>query len=80
MATISLIKADNGYKGALGQCVKDILGIDIHCVKSNYNTSDFIPLEGRWVVERTISRMDNYRRLSRNYEKTLRTAECIANL
>ena len=46
----------------------------LDCVKSNFGTPCFIPLEGRWVVERTFAWMENYRRLTRNYEKLLKVA------
>lgn len=71
------IKADKGYRGC-GKIINDMgIEINVRCVKSNYGTSDFQPLEGRWVVERTISWMSNYRRLNRNYEKLLSTARNI---
>ncbi|MBD5288423.1 MAG: transposase [Bacteroides sp.] len=34
----------------------------------------FLPLDGRWVVERTISWFTGTRRMMRNYEKYLHTA------
>lgn len=52
----------------IGDVFGDIDGVFLDCVKSNFGTPDFIPLEGRWVVERTFSWMENYRRLTRNYE------------
>ncbi len=45
--SIKTIKADNCYKGKLTEIVKEILSVDMQCVKSNYGTSEFIPLEGR---------------------------------
>lgn len=78
--SIVTIKADNGYKGSLTQVVKDMLSIDMQCVKSNYGTSEFIPLEGRWVVERTIAWLDNFRRLCRNYEQLLSTAASMTKM
>lgn len=70
---LELIKADLGYR-SLVKTFEYIGGVHIDCVQSNFGTSDFIPLEGRWVVERTISWMENYRRLTRNYERLLKTA------
>ena len=35
-------------------------------------------IQGRWVVERTISWLDNFRRLARNYEQFLQTAQIMA--
>lgn len=61
--TVSLVKADKGYRGT--PAPKEVV---LECVKSNFGTSDFVPLSGRWVVERTFSWMDGYRRLARNYE------------
>lgn len=70
---VGLVKGDKGYR-ALEKTVESILDLVVICVKSNFGTSEFIPLEGRWVVERTFSWMDSYRRLTRNYEKRLDVA------
>ncbi|MGM9847701.1 MAG: IS5 family transposase [Muribaculaceae bacterium] len=75
---IAIVKADNGYKSNINSLIKDLLSIDIQCVKSNFGTSEFIPIQGRWVVERTISWLDNFRRLARNYEQFLHTAQIMA--
>lgn len=69
--SISLIKADKGYCGIESK-------VDIQCVKSNYGTSEFLPLAGRWVVERTLAWLEKYRRLARNYEQYLFTAKAMA--
>ena len=65
---ISIIRADNGYKSNINSLIKDLLSIEVQCVKSKFGTSEFIPIQGRWVVERTISWLDNFRRLARNNE------------
>lgn len=75
---IKLLKADNGYKGTLVKLLKDTFSIDLNCVKSNFGTSEFRPLEGRWVVERTFSWLESFRRLNRNYEQFLHTAKGMA--
>ncbi len=54
--------------------------IDLQCVKSNYGTSEFIPLEGRWVVDRTIAWLYRFRRLSRGYEQLLTTATAMTKM
>lgn len=81
--TLKIIKADLGYKGKLKHLLNSTLSIDLQCVKSNYGTTEFIPVEGRWVVERTIAWIDNFRRLKCNYERLLSTARsmtCLAFL
>ena len=72
---IKLIKADNGYCGRLVELLKETLDITLECVKSNFDTSEFKPISGRWVVERTFAWLDNFRRLCRNYERYLQTAQ-----
>lgn len=71
---IRLIKADLGYRGAFTDMPLDEFGIEVECVKSNFGSADFIPVKGRWVVERSFSWLQNYRRLMRNYEQHLYSA------
>lgn len=75
---ISIIRADNGYKSNINSVIKDLLSIEVQCVKSKFGTSEFIPIQGRRVVERTISWLDNSRRLARNYEQFLHTSQIMA--
>ena len=75
---ISIIRADNGYKSNINSLIKDLLSIEVQCVKSRFGTSEFIPIQGRRVVERTISWLDNFRRLARNNEQFLHTSQIMA--
>ncbi len=77
---IETIKADNGYRGKLIEVAKQAMAIDMQCVKSNFGTSEFIPLKGRRVVERTIAWLDRFSRLCRNCEQLLTTATAMAKL
>lgn len=74
---IVLFKADQGYRGQLEEVLPIASDATLECVKSNFGTPQFIPMKGRWVVERTFSWMENYRRLTRNYEKLIRVATHI---
>lgn len=71
---IQLIKGDQGYRGLVDQSSLFNTALTIETVKSNFGTSEFIPIDGRWVVERTISWFTGTRRMLRNYEKYLHTA------
>lgn len=71
--TIALVKADMGYRGT----DTNDTGLTIECVKSNFGTSQFKPISGRWVVERTNSWLENFRRLCRNYERYLTSAHAM---
>lgn len=76
--SVTRFKADKGYRTALTESLKSCCNVDLECVKSNFGTSEFIPAKGRWVVERTFSWLENYRRLARNYEQFVRTARHMA--
>ena len=72
--TLKTIKADLGYRGLKFSQTLKSHNMEILCVKSNYGSDEFIPLQGRWVVERTFSWLERYRRIARNYEQKLHTA------
>lgn len=75
---ISTDKADKGYAAPLTLALSESSPISIECVKSNSGTSEFIPIDGRRVVERTFAWLENYRRVCRNYEKLLKVARHMA--
>lgn len=77
---VTKIKADLGYQGSLREHLPQILRVDLDLLKSNYGTYKFVPVDGRWVVERTFSWLDSYRRLARNYEKYLYTALAVTTI
>lgn len=74
------VKGDLGYRGVFRDMPFCELGIMLDCVKSNFGTSRFIPIEGRWVVERTFAWLQNYRRLTCNFERYLSTARAMTML
>lgn len=76
--SIKVLKADNGYRGSLATNLNEGLDVKLECVKSNFGTSEFKPIDGRWVVERTFSWLESFRRLNRNYEQFLNTAKGVA--
>ena len=78
--SINKIKADKGYRGRLVELLDHTLDISLECVKSNFGTSEFRPIDGRWVVERTFAWLDNFRRLCRNYEQWLYTAKGMVQI
>ena len=75
-STIALVKADYGYRGA--DCSPD--GCVLECVKSNFGSTEFVPVSGRWVVERTNAWLENFRRLCRNFERYLKVANTMTYL
>lgn len=67
------IYADGGYRGKLVDKVKDKLGYDMEITLRTDKSTSFKPLPKRWVVERSFSWLENFRRLAKDYERT-----CIA--
>lgn len=63
------IWVDGGYAGKLIEWAKEMLGYNLEVVKrSDLNKHTFIVLPKRWIVERTLSWLSRYRRLSKDYE------------
>jgi putative transposase len=75
MPRLQLIWADGGYRGKL------IIWVAVQClwvleiVKRNDSLKKFIPLPKRWIVERTFSWLNRNRRLSKDYERKIESAE-----
>lgn len=60
---------DGGYAGKLIIWAKEVLDYDLEVVKrTDLNKHVFIVLPKRWIVERTLSWLSRYRRLSKDYE------------
>jgi putative transposase len=74
-SSVKVILADGGYRGEIIETVKKNFNYIIQVVAGNYKEQGFRPVHKRWIVERTFSRFDNYRRLCRNYELTFDSAE-----
>lgn len=71
---IKKILADRGYRGEFLELIRNAIGMNVEITLSGTTKGKFIPAKGRWVAERSISWLDNFRRLSRNYEDTLEVA------
>lgn len=72
---------DGGYTGKLIAWAKEMLGYDIEVVKrSDINRHVFKVLPKRWIVERTLSWLYRYRRLSKDYEYSGKSEEALVHL
>lgn len=80
-ASIKTVLADGGYRGVAIEAVKQQFGYLIKVVMRKLpQTGDFKPVHKRWIVERTFSWFDNDRRLCRNYELLMESAEEMVKL
>ena len=65
---IVLVWADGGYTGRLVDWAKEKLRLTLRIIKRSDDTSGFVVLPRRWVVERTLGWLMRSRRLVRDYE------------
>jgi putative transposase len=74
---LKLIWADGGYAGKLIDWVRVVCSWVLEIVKRNSELAGFMILPRRWVVERTFAWLNNYRRLSKDYEYWTETSETM---
>ena len=73
------IWADAGYQGlSLAEYAKERLGgCRLEIVRKHKDQKGFVLLPRRWVVERTFAWLGNYRRLTKDYERSASTTEAF---
>lgn len=76
---LKLIRADSAYKGdfmvSAGWC-----GYSVEIAQRPPTEQGFVPQTGRWQVERTFAWQNFYRRLSKDYEKTVQSSVAFIQL
>jgi putative transposase len=71
------IFADGGYRGQLVENVKKFCGWDMEITLRSDKAVGFEVLPLRWVVERSFSWLENFRRLAKDYEYTTQMSETM---
>ncbi|MGW3746653.1 IS5 family transposase [Streptomyces sp. NPDC005146] len=74
---ITIVWADSAYAGKLVTWAKKYLSLTIKTVSRPKDTSGFIVLPRRWVVERTWAWMMHARRHARDYERLVQHSETL---
>jgi putative transposase len=78
---VRCIYVDQGYRSQpLCQWVKRRLGCHLEVVQRQLPVSGFAVLPKRWIVERTFSWWNNYRRLSKDYERSIDSSQAMVYL
>ncbi len=73
--------ADGGYRGDLAEWMKDKFGWALEVVlRPDECPSKFQVLPKRWIVERSFAWLENFRRLTIDYEYYAETAETMVQL
>lgn len=73
------IFADGGYRGKLIIKIKECFNINLEIIKRD-KIKEFKLLPKRWIVERTFSWIDTFRRTSKNYERLNQTSVAIVQI
>ena len=68
--------ADAGYRGTFVSDAKEQLGLDVD-ISEKIKPHQWEKLPWRWVVERTLSWLNHSRRLSKDYEISVSSAESM---
>jgi putative transposase len=71
------IFADAGYRGELVENVKKFCGWDMEITLRSDKAKGFEVLPMRWVVERSFSWLENFRRLAKDYEYNTKMSESM---
>ena len=75
--TITKLWADGGYTGTLVTWALAVLHLVVTVIKRSDDTSGFVVLPRRWVVERTFGWLMRSRRLARDYERRPDSSEAM---
>lgn len=75
---IEAFSGDSGYRGTALEFVENILGLKLHISQKIKDVFAILPK--RWIVERTFAWLGNYRRLSKDYEKLILSAENMVRI
>ena len=71
--------ADAGYRGTFVSDLKEQLGLSV-VISEKIKPHQWEKLPWRWVVERTLSWLNHSRRLSKDYEISISSAESVVKI
>ena len=74
------VYADGGYRGELVSQVEQKLGWNMEITLRSDKEKGFKPLPKRWIIERTFSWLENFRRLAKDYEYSVSSSTAMVFL
>lgn len=72
---VKKVLVDQGYEGQFLETCKTYLGIEAEISSKPPSAKGFVPVKWRWVSERTFGCFNFFRRLSKDYERTVENSE-----
>jgi putative transposase len=77
---LTKVFADQGYKGWLVAWIERWMSFVLDIVKKPANQTGFQVQPKRWIIERTFGWFNTYRRLSKDYERTVLSSQSFVYL
>ncbi len=77
---LRVIFADGGYSGEFETLVKKAYKWVLEIIRKPFGVKMFVLLPKRWIVERTFAWLTNQRRLSVDYERSVKVSEAMIQL
>ena len=77
---LKVIFADGGYSGEFETLVKKTYRWLLEIIRKPFGVKMFVLLPKRWIVERTLAWLTNQRRLSVDYERSVKVSEAMIQL
>ena len=77
---LKVIFADGGYSGEFETHVKKVYKWMLEIIRKPFGIKMFVLLPKRWIVERTFAWLTNQRRLSVDYERSVKVSEAMIQL
>lgn len=74
---LTVIFADGGYRGDFEMVVKKTYRWLLQIVSKPFGLKTFVALPKRWIVERTFAWLTQHRRLSVDYERSVKSSEAM---
>lgn len=71
---VKKVFADGSYRGSFEQFIAQLLAAEVEISSRPPSSKGFVPVKIRWVIERTFGWFNFFRRLSKDYEKTVESA------
>lgn len=77
---LKVVFADGGYRGDFETQVKKAYKWLLEIIRKPFGVKMFVLLPKRWIVERTFAWLTNQRRLSVDYERSVKVSEAMIQL
>lgn len=78
---LETVWADSQFgKNGLPEWAEEVAGVALEIVKRAEGAKGFVVQAKRWIVERTLGWLNQYRRLSKDYEATTESSETMIYL